>query len=210
MAKKFYAIGCEKVKNYCNTNRSKIKDTLSSFPQELQKEFGQSYYKLEILKFFKKHSIHKNTHKANKLFEYFCSQEFILQNIANFALIEFVPKEQKQDEHFLLSFYYRFCFVFFEKIYDETLAHALFEANFLHFASMQNTPTNINIDYQLICKNILKPKVPKESFGESEDGVFFKLVVDSKELVNLQGSSIKTLRKKAYKELFRKLDTKES
>ncbi len=79
---------------------------------------------------------------------------------------------------------------------------------FLHFYTNLNISSDINIDYIDLTKSIAKNKDInlKESFGKDEaDKNYFKIFLDQKLEVFLMGNNIKTLRKKAYKEIIFKL-----
>ena len=206
MAKKLYAINFDTIKAYIAKNNKIFNEISHTEDQnDILWMFGKSYYEFAILKFFKNHAILKQKAYSKTLLHYFTSAEFISQTVEHLGLKQILKKENNPKEQSVKIYFYSFVYIFYEKCFDASIENKLFEQNFLHYSTTIHNPTDIKIDYEKFIKNILKPKVPKESFGECENGVFFKLILQSKELVSLEGKSIKTLRKKAYKELFRTL-----
>ena len=204
MSKKFYAIGFEHIKSHFEKNKKQLQEPLNHQENyDILYIFGKSHYELAILNFFKNHSILKQTTYSQKLLEYFCSDDFIAQTMKHIGVFDKIPKEKQKEKSFLRWYFYSCVYIFYEKCFDKNIEEKLFERNFLHFSATINPPTNTQINPEQIVKNILKPKTPKESFGEDENGVFFKIIFDSKICIDLRGSSIKTLRKKAYKEFLK-------
>ncbi|MCE5210977.1 MAG: hypothetical protein LLG40_05445 [Deltaproteobacteria bacterium] len=63
---------------------------------------------------------------------------------------------------------------------------------------------SITINYKAMVEGLLKsdfPKLVKESFGENTEGAYFKLHFKKQLVYEETGNSIKTMRKKGYKEL---------
>lgn len=63
---------------------------------------------------------------------------------------------------------------------------------------------SITINYKAMVEGLLKsdfPKLVKESFGENTEGAYFKLHFKKQLVYEEAGHSIKTMRKKGYKEL---------
>ena len=75
---------------------------------------------------------------------------------------------------------------------------------FLHFHATLNNNSNIQIDFKDMATSLAtsqKVKI-KESFGENNNSAFFCLSIEKEKIISETGKSIKTLRKKAYKNLF--------
>ncbi|MDD3466478.1 MAG: hypothetical protein PHE67_04935, partial [Campylobacterales bacterium] len=151
------------------------------------------------------HSIDKEPLRAIELMEHFSSHGFILrtlQECGHYALLTSSEKESAS-EAFVADYFYACCFVLCEKLRDEGINRAVFELNFLHFSPTFTPKSNVKINHEAMVRNLLKPKIPKESFGESEEGAFFKIILDSVTVVEMKGKSIKTLRKKCYDTLLK-------
>ena len=75
---------------------------------------------------------------------------------------------------------------------------------FLHYHTAFNNTSTFNIDYKEMALALLKAKSmdTKESFGEDTNGSYFTISLNNKIVVQKRGRVIKTLRKKAYRELF--------
>jgi len=68
------------------------------------------------------------------------------------------------------------------------------------------SPGGVSINYKALVEGLLKsdfPRLVRESFGENEEGegAWFKLYFKKKPVYEETGRSIKTMRKKGYKEL---------
>ena len=211
MSKKLYSVGFEKTKLFIEKNKKLFRENINDNNKlHFYSTFGKSYYELEIFDFFKKHSIQKDTSYSMKLFNHFKSNEFILQTLKYSGLLDILTDEEKSNENnkeFLISYFYNCCYLLNEKIKNDKAEETFFYLNFLHHSSSFSSSNNININHEAIIKNILKPEFPKESFGEINNEAFFKLIYKNEVIISLNGTSIKTLRKKAYKQfLFAYLD----
>ena len=199
VAKKLYHIGFETIVLFIakhNTTLRKLSNDTQT--QELAKTFGRAHYQLSIEKFINKYKLDKS---------------FSLQTLTLFNSLNFIEELSKhlQLERFegvkdiKIIFY---IFVYFlhhnpnrEK---EKIIKKLFEHYFLHTLSIYNTKTQTNINYKDMTLSYIKSKPIelKESYTETQEGVFFTIFINKEEKVTLKGKSIKTLRKKAYKQIF--------
>jgi hypothetical protein len=88
----------------------------------------------------------------------------------------------------------------------QNIANKLLSEYFLHHIASINKNSPIQINYQNLTSGLIKNKklILKESYktNEATSIVTFKILINSEEKVVLQGKSIKTLRKKAFKEIF--------
>jgi len=200
MAKKFYSVPLEKARVFIKEYRSDIdKLTRDKKTLEYNKLLGKAYYTVAIENFINFFKIDKNTKYALSTLEYFNSIEFI---DALYKHLNFTQFDLEQNKINKKDFFYAFCTVFSKK--DRELFNSLFEKLFLHYHSAFNKQTDINIDYKEMAKSLAVSKKLKikESFGELEGSCYFKIALDEKIVIDMQGNSIKTLRKKGYKELF--------
>lgn len=202
MSKKLYAIGFEKVKTFAQEHKSHFRATLNDTSStHVMAVFGKSHYELAILDFFKSHSILKNPSYAMRLLEYFKSSDFIIQTLQHSGLYTLLTLSEKKGANvndLLVRYFYACCHLLHEKFKNDEINRALFYLNFIHHAAQVQAKSGIEKNPEAMAKHLLKPKIPKESFGESEEGAFFKLILDSVSVVEQKGKSIKTLRKKSY------------
>jgi hypothetical protein len=204
MSKKLYSVGFNKIEKYINKNYKFFNEPFNHKEDfNFYQIFGKSYYELAILNFFKEHTILKQHEHSLKLYDYFNSQQFIIQTMKYSGMLKILETKEKNNDSFLIWYFYCFVYVFYERCYDSDIERRIFEYNFLHFSTTISSATNININYEAMVKKLLAPKKPKESFGKTEEGVFFNIILDKQIVVSLKGSSIKTLRKKAYKILLK-------
>ena len=207
MSKKLYAVGFEKVKAFANEHKTHFRTTLNDTKTlHMMAIFGKSHYELSILEFFKSHRIHQNLAYALRLLEHFKTTDFIVQTLQHSGLYALLTPTQKSDSaknELLVRYFYACVYLLHEKLKDEAINRAIFELNFLHHSAQTQTESGIEKNSEAMARNLLKPKIPKESFGESEEGAFFKLILDSVTVVEMKGKSIKTLRKKSYDTLLK-------
>lgn len=202
MAKKIYHLPLKRVTEQLQTHKSsfnKLKKDVKFL--EYQKLIGKALYTLEIKEYLAFFKIDRDLNYALKVVEYFNSKIFFQKLYEHLNLSMFISPEQDTK-----SFIYG-SFTLLNDI-DKELFKTLLQKLFLHYQTSVNNPSNIEINFKDITTTLLKNKNQqiRDSFGESQDGkVFFKLFVDDILEVNLSGKSIKTLRKKAYKELFERL-----
>lgn len=213
MAKKFYSIGFGTVKVFIFEKKKYFRQIITNETSfEINAIFGKAYYDKAILDFFKMHSILKDPRRAFDIHRHLHSANFIkdiLFHSGLYGLLSPDEKEKHTSDDTIRKYFYGFVYLFYEKYYDEKIALFLFEQNFLHFVSTLNENKGIRVNHEAIFKELLKPKVVKESFGENEKGTFFKIILENDILAEIEGASIKTLRKKAYKILCRKLTNKD-
>ena len=200
MAKKIYHIPLEKTREFIKENKNTI-DNLSKDKKTLEynKLLGKARYTVTIENFINFLKIDKNIKHALATLEYFNSIKFIDELCMHFNFIQFDLEQNNINKK---DFFYAFCNVFRKK--NSKLFDSLFEKLFVHYHSAFNKGTDINIDYKEIAKSlaVFKKLTLKESFGELEKGCYFKIALDEKIVIDIEGNSIKTLRKKAYKGLF--------
>jgi len=200
MAKHFYQIPLEKSLIFTKENKSSLNRFVTDKKRlAYYRDFGKSYYNLEIEEFIKFFKIDKDLDYALKTVEYFNSKVFIehIQKVLNFSMFKLQENGVNGKE-----FFYAFCYLYSSK--DKEGFNHFMQKSFLHYHNGFKNESDIKIDYKEFSLAIAKSKRVeiKESFGENEKGSFFKLFVNGKQVVDEQGKRIKTLRKKAYKKLF--------
>ncbi len=193
MSKHIYDIPLKKMQTLLHVENlmSNPKDTQI---QEYNKTFGKVYFYLELEKFIKTFKLNKDTNLALKSIKYFTSETFLSQ------IYKLLNLHVKNKDAF-----YKLVYVLKNK--DKILFEDFFQKVFLHFYTSVNPSSNTHIDHIDLAKVIAKNKSIslKESFGKDEQKkdenakVYFKIFFDEKCEICLQGNSIKTLRKKAYK-----------
>lgn len=200
MAKKIYHIPLDDTRVFIKENKADINKLLKD-NQYLQynQRFGKAHYDTQIEEFVNFFKIYKNLSYSLKTINYLSSLEF-LENI--FMLLNFNQFEFDKSKATQKDFFYGFCYILYKN--DSALFCRLLETFFAHFHSSLNNNTNINIDFKDMAQELAKTKKLnlKESFGEEDKTSYFKISIDDSMPINLKGKSIKTLRKKAYKELF--------
>lgn len=198
MPKHIYHLPLQKVQVFIQKHQEDLKSSLKDMQvYEYYKTFGKAYYILEVENFIKTFKVDKNLNFALKTIKYFSSEVFLSQV---YKLLEL--KMENRD-----VFY---CLVYILKSKDKKLFELFFQKIFLHFYTSLNVSSNVNIDYIDLAKTIAKNKNInlKESFGkDEEDKNYFKIFFDDKVEIFLRGGeiSLKTLRKKAYKQVIFKL-----
>ena len=196
MAKKIYHIPLQKSLLFLQNNKSELRATLlDTHKLEYMKLFGKSYYLLAIEEFIEFFKIDKELKNALEITQYFNSLKFfdeifILLNFAQFEIEETKRKD------------FTYAFFFYLHKQDKALFEQLLSQLFLHFHTSHNAHSNINIDYKELSHALTKNRELKESFGEDENGAFFKLLLDGELIAEQRGVKIKTLRKKVYKKAF--------
>ncbi|NOZ91024.1 MAG: hypothetical protein GXO60_07045 [Epsilonproteobacteria bacterium] len=166
---------------------------------EYYKILGKGYYTIEIEKFIKFFKIDRDIIYALKTIEYLNSKFFIqeIAKILNFS--QFKLLENRVEER---DFFYIFCYIYAR--YDFEAFGLFLSKSFLHYHSLLNRDSNINLDYKDIAIALAKNRKIelRESFGETKErDSFFKISFDGKIVVNERGKSIKTLRKVAYRKV---------
>lgn len=212
MAKKLYHIGLDKISKFITKNKKLIKEYIDDERRfELSKLFGRAYFDLAVNSFIKEFKIDKDLNYALYVLNFLKSNLFIKNIYTHLQLSRFETKKIL-DENLLLNYqkgvFYAFVYFLYENksIEIEDIKAKLFKLYFFHFISTVKNPSNIKIDYKKMALSYIKGKdiSIKESFKiDDKDGkAIFKILINQKEIIKLEGKSIKTLRKKAYKKVF--------
>ena len=203
MAKHLYSIGFDKIKHHISNNKDKISYHLKqSCRLELSKKFGKSFYDIAIYDFFDSLKILQNTTYAIQIYNYFKSKTFIDELYTHLGLDMFDNTIDKQ------VVFYSFVYYLFTSSIKPTqdIQQKLFYHYFLHNITIVNKNTSTSINYKDMALSYIKNKdiTIKESYVLNKDTkiVDFKLLINSKVKIKLEGKSIKTLRKQAYKKIF--------
>lgn len=200
MAKKFYHIPLQKIREFLKENKSEINVTLKDKDLALySKEFGRTYYELEIEAFIHFFKIDANISYALKTITYFKSDTFLKTIYEQLNFPQFTKENKSitnKDIFYSLSWVY--------KKYNSQEFHIFVHAFMLHFFSSQKESSQVFVDYQAMLKSLVSQNnsTLKESFGEKEKKSYFRLTLNDDFKMELQGNSIKTLRKKVYKKFF--------
>lgn len=191
MAKKHYHIPVKQAQHFFKTHRHVLQKSIDD-PKllEYRSLFGKSSFDHFMESYFRFFKIDKNPSAAIQHYHYFRSDAFIDPLVSMLGL-EAVVSEK--------SHFYVFVWLFCER--DPQQCEQWLHHAFLHYGAMQNSNSGIQIDYKAITEILARQLGIKvsESFGERGDGVFFRLIRDEEIAVELEGRSIKTLRKRAYK-----------
>lgn len=201
MAKKIYAIPLKKVLETINKNKTLFRKLLNDrHLLEYYKLLGKSYYILEIEKFIKMFKLDKNTAYALKILEMFNSKIFITEIILRLNFSQF-----KLEDYNILEKEFFYGFLYILKDLDKKVFELFLEKFFIHYYTTVHISSNIKINFKEISVSIAKSRglEIRESFKEiSVNKVYFKIIQNGKVVVYKEGKSIKTLRKKAFKEYF--------
>ena len=200
MAKKFYHIPLQKTLQFIKKSKPELNTFCTDKKQlEYRKLLGKSYYYLQIEEFISFFKIDKDLTYALKTIEYFNSIIFLDEVFKSLNFSQFNLEESKVNPK---DFFYAFCYIYFQ---NSTEDFGLFmQKTFLHYHAAFNNNSNININHKEMCHTLAKSKnmVLKESFGEEGESSFFKILLNDQVIIHEKGKLIKTLRKKAYKNLF--------
>jgi len=146
-------------------------------------------------------NIFKSNHFINELYNYL--------NLNRFEDEIYIKKSnQSSINDYQKSIFYSFTYFLYTNINSakEDIQAKLFSHYFLHHISTINTKTNTSLNYKDMTEGYIKGKdfKVKESYkiDDTTKNVNFKILLNGKIKINLDGKSIKTLRKKAYKEIF--------
>jgi hypothetical protein len=198
MSKKLYHLPLIKTREFIKENKTDInKITRDNTFKEYALLLGKSRYMIAIEEFLKRFKIDKEPKRFLKTVNYFNSKEFLDEVLKLLNFYEFEGIEKKE-------FFYSFCYLFETK--DKELFKNFFEMTFLHYASFVSKNSDIHLNYESIVRFLAKQKGSdiKESFGTKESNqAYFKLTIDNHVVIK-NGKSVKTLRKKAYKEMLDK------
>jgi hypothetical protein len=196
-----YNIPLNDMRLFIKENKSSLNEILRDRTLfEYRKIFGKSYYDLEIERFIEFFKIDKDKKYAVQIIKYFTSEKF-LENVYKLLNFEQFDLKAIKSRDFLYTL------VFYISKQDKNLLEKFFHKLFLHFYTSTNQTTNIHVDYIELSSFIAKNRglVLKESFGEDAGSSYFQIFGDGKLLAQVEGKSLKTLRKKAYKKLFLEL-----
>jgi len=199
MAKKLYSVPLKKVLLLTKEKKSEFfRLVRERIFLELNKLYGKSYYLLEIEEFMRFFGIDRDNKYALQTIENFNSKTFI-DEIA--LRLNFSAYELEKNKISKKDFFYAYLYLL--KIFDSELFSNFLQKLFLHYHSSYKAPSSININFKEMAIGLAKFKkvIIKESFGENENGAYYKILFADK-IIAKSGKSIKTLRKQAYKELF--------
>lgn len=199
MAKHIYHIPLQKIQQSIKHNKDDInKLCLDKKLLEFNKLIGKSHYSIAVESFIKFFKIDKDITYALNTLEYFNSSTFIDIITNHFNFTQFTLEENKIAKK---DFFYAVCNILYTD--DNKLFKLFFEKTFIHYHSSYNNQSNIHIDYKDMVITLAKSKKLdiKESFGENDTGSFFKLYINDELFIDEKGKLIKSLRKKAYKNL---------
>jgi hypothetical protein len=132
MAKKLYHIQIDSIKHYISINKHIIMKYInhqSSF--ELAKNFGKSYYEINIDKFFMQYHIYKDKQHAIKTLNIFRSFEFI-KELYNLLFLEQFETTDKVTKEYQKSIFFSFVYFLFDKsnVEKEKIINKLFKEYF--------------------------------------------------------------------------------
>jgi len=198
MAKKLFQVSFKKVISLYQENLTNFNKLLKDKKYlELNKLFGKAYYLLEIKNFTHYFKMDKDIEYELKTIENFNSKNFI-EDIAKRLNFSFFELQNIPTKDFF------FAFLNLIKELDQELFSYFLQKLFLHYHHSFKTSSNVNIKFQEMAVSLSKFKKInfKESFGEKDNQSYFKIIVDDKIIVSKNSNSIKTARKKAYKEFF--------
>jgi len=196
MAKKIYHIPLEKTRTFIKLHKEELASLYANTARiEYAARLGGARYALRIEAFVSFFGLDRNGETALETFERFSTEAFLSQAGEMLNLSQFATGNNPS-----LRFY-GLCYTLWQ--YDEALFEQLLEKLFIHFHPQCAPASDIRIDYKEIAQTLaaLKHLRIKESFGKDDEGAYFKLFVQDLLHVLERGSSIKTLRKKAYKKL---------
>ena len=198
MSKKFYHIPLQKMRLFLKNNKSELNATLKNYDASMYaKNFGRAYYELEIEEFILFFKIDANLGYALKTINYFHSEVFlkILYEQLNFEQFEGTNISDKEIFYIIVYLY---------KKYKPKEFHTFIHSFMLHFFSSSQDSSKLYVNHKDMLNTLVTQNkgVLKETFGESEGKSYFKLTLNESFTMQLEGKSIKTLRKKLYKKFF--------
>ena len=211
MAKHLYQIGFKNIQKYIFENKTIINShILDNTKLELSRNFGKSYYEIDILNFLETFKIIDEPRYALQILNIFKSSSFVGQ-LYDYLGLKIFENKNIVDRH---NIFYSFVYFLHTDISSqkEKIIDKLFLHYFLHFLSSIKQQSNINLNYKDMTLSCVKNKnlILKEIFSVDDDTnmMIFKILLNDKIAIQLKGKSIKTLRKKAYKDIFHLLITK--
>jgi len=215
LAKHFYQIGIDSIKHFISKNQAGInKNIINNEKFELSKVFGRAYYEIAIKEFFREFRLDKEPKHAIQILNIFKSVKFIDEiykytGLSKFEDIDYVSKADNSSlKDYKKSIFYSF--IYFLYVYENEqkrkIQSQLLSKYFLHYVSTINYKTNTELNYKNMTLSYVKGKDIniKESYKIDNDTqtVSFKILIDNKVIIDIVGKSVKTLRKKAFKQIF--------
>lgn len=199
MAKKIYSIPLMDIKQAIKINRLLLNKALKdSQLLEYNKTLGKCYFNLQVEKFIEFVHIQHNTTYALSILKYFSSNSF-LDNI--FKLLDF-NQLSLSDNISQRDFFYHFCFIIKDK--NKNILNLFLQKVFIHFHPTFHQQSNIKINFINMAKELIQFRKLefKESFGEKDDFIFYKIWINGIMVIDDKGKSVAILRKKSYKIIF--------
>jgi hypothetical protein len=209
MAKKLYSVALRFVQIFITNNRSKINTIIKDNSKyEYAKVLGRSHYEIYIQRFIEEFKINKEMDYAVKILNQYKSYTFIYDfyKLLNLDRFEKPQNDENAKKDHQKNIF--FCFIYYlstiPNTQKEDLENRLFRHYFLHKLAGINQSTKIELNFKNLCEALVKGKETtiKESFKVEDEKAIFKILVNHNPHIELLGVSIKTLRKRAYKQLF--------
>ena len=175
---------------------------------EYAKVLGRSHYEIYIQRFIEEFKIDKDMDYAIKILNQYKSYAFIYDfyKLLNLDRFEKLQNDENRNKDHQKNIF--FCFVYYLNSMPDTqkedLEVRLFRHYFLHMLAATNKSTKTELNFKNLSEAFIKGKeiTIKESFKVEDEKAIFKIFVNQKSHIELLGNSIKTLRKRAYKQLF--------
>jgi len=213
MARKLYSVGIHYVQRFITEEKSDINYYIVNPGYfEYAKIFGRSHYELYIQSFIEQFKINKEIDYAIKVLNHYKSYTYIykLYKLLNLERFEerqkFATFDETTKKDYQKNIFYSFIYYLttVHHVQREKIEHKLFTHYFLHTLVMVSPKTKTKINHKNLSLALLKGKDMKlkESFKEENGEAFFTLYINQKPHIQLTGKSIKTLSKRAYKQLF--------
>lgn len=209
MGRKLKFVGFDKIDKYINEKEDIIIQTFKNPVKfEYSRTFGKAIYHLKIKHFIEQFRLNKNISYALKTFNLLSSYECINEFIERTKLKNFIEntKDKNLYKNQVLNKFYSFVFILTEdnSSFSKKIQERIFQKYLLHYYLWVRADRGRELNYQNMVKYLLKGKIAdvKEQPKQLEDKVIFNLIFNGELITSLEGKSIKTLRKKAYKKLF--------
>jgi len=208
MAKKLYSVALRFVQIFIRNNKVEIANIIKNRQKyEYAKVLGRSHYEIYIQRFIEEFKIDKDIDYALKVLNHYKSYKFIYKLYQLLNLDRF--EEEKDDENakkdHRKSIFFTFVY-YLNSMHDHTkedLENRLFKHYFLHMLALDKS-NNIELNFKNLSFSLIKGReiTINESFSVVDEKAVFKLLLNKNVHIELSGNSIKTLRKRAYKQLF--------
>lgn len=215
MAKKLYHVGFDTISEFISQNRKSIQTHIHPKERfEIEKVFGRAYFELAIANFIKQFHIDKDLHYALYILNQLKSNLFIYDLYKKLQLSMFEEKpycdthNEDAFKDYQKSLFYGFVSFLYtqENTAKKKIQEKLFSLYFFHYIKTLTNPSGIHLEYKDMTLSYIKGKdiELKESYmmDEEKNRVNFKILINKEAVVQLEGKSVKTLRKKAYKKAF--------